>query len=176
MANKIKWFQEYRVSTRQMEAQLADKNLKADKFQKQTEIWKETNLNRSKMTDSEVMQAAIMQVAVQAATVAVRVMREADQPAELHIRRSISEKHCRPRQARPIMSQPVFSWKALDRYVELLNFEMEAANVLQAKVYDLSDEGKVPIIKIWFSREGLQFIQTLTNAEKEACKSVTWAV
>ena len=46
--------------------------------------------------------------------------------------------------------------------------------MLQAEVYDLSEEGKVPIKKNWSGREGLQFMQTLTNAEKEAFKSATW--
>ena len=60
-----------------------------------------------------------------------------------------------------------------DRYVELLNYEMEVANVLQAKEDNLSDKEKVPIIKNWLGRERLQFIQTLTNVEKEACKITT---
>ena len=50
---------------------------------------------------------------------------------------------------------------------------MEVANILQAKAYDLNHEEKVPIIKNWLGREGLQFIHTLTNAEKETCKSTT---
>ena len=64
----------------------------------------------------------------------------------------------------------MFDWKAPDRYVELLNFEMEVANILQPKAYDLNDEEKVSIIKNWLGREGLKFIQTLTNTEKEASK------
>ena len=57
-------------------------------------------------------------------------------------------------------------------YVELLNFEMEVANVLQTKVYDLNDEEKVPITINSLGREGLQFIQILTNAERgmQKCK------
>ena len=31
----------------------------------------------------------------------------------------------------------------------------------------------MPIIKNWLGREGLQLMKTLTNAEKEACKSAT---
>ena len=84
--------------------------------------------------------------------------------------RSIPEEHCRPGQAGPMMGQLVLNWKAPDRYVELLNFEMEIANVLQAELYDLSEEGKVPIIKNWLCREG-QFIQTLTNAKKRHAKA-----
>ena len=50
---------------------------------------------------------------------------------------------------------------------------MEVANVLQAEASDLSKKGKVSMLKNWLGREGLFFIQTPTNAEKEACKSAT---
>ena len=49
---------------------------------------------------------------------------------------------------------------------------MEVANELQAEAYDIS-EVKVTIIKNWLHRGGLQFIQTLTKAEKDAYKSAT---
>ena len=45
--------------------------------------------------------------------------------------------------------------------------------MLQAEAYDLCEEGMVSFIKNWLGREGLQFIQTLTNVEKEACKKAT---
>ena len=48
---------------------------------------------------------------------------------------------------------------------------MEVANVLQAEGYDASEERKVPILKNWLGREGLQFIQTLINVEKVAGRS-----
>ena len=65
------------------------------------------------------------------------------------------------------------NWKAPDRYVELVSFEMEVANVFQGDVYDLIEEAKVPIIKTWLGRERLRFILTRPNVEKEACKSAT---
>ena len=120
------------------------------------------------MANSEEMQAAIMQVAIKAATAMVRVMRKADPPAKPHSIRNTPEECCRP-----MMSQPAFNWKMPDRYVEVLNFEMEVENVVQAEMYDLSEEGKVPIIKNWLGRERLQFILALTKAEKEACKYAT---
>ena len=83
-------------------------------------------------------------------------MGEADLLAELYTRRSIPEEHCRPRQAGPMMNQG-----------------MEVADVLQVESYNLSEEGKVPIIKNWVGREGLQSIQSPINTEKEACKSTT---
>ena len=45
-----------------------------------------------------------------------------------------------------MLSQPVFDWKVPDRYMQLVNFEMEVADLFQAKAYDLSDKEKVPII------------------------------
>ena len=57
--------------------------------------------------------------------------------------------------------------------MELLNFEMEITIMLQAKVYNLNEVDMMPIIKNCLGREGLQFIQTLTNAEIKACKSTT---
>ena len=42
--------------------------------------------------------------------------------------------------------------------------------MFQAEVYDLNDEEKVPVIKNWLGREGLQFIQPFTNTNNKACK------
>ena len=151
-----------KVLTRQMEALLSKQ-----KFETRQ------NLNRSRMANSEEIQAAITQATIRVATMALRAMREADSLAKPHTRRSILEENQRPRQAGPIMSQPGFSWKVPDRYVELLNFEMGVANVLQSEAYDFSEERKVPIIKNWLDRDGLSFIHTLKNIEKEACKSST---
>ena len=61
-------------------------------------------MRRSKISNSEDIQAAITQVATQAATTVVRAMREADPPAKPHTRKSITEEHHQPIQARPMMS------------------------------------------------------------------------
>ena len=43
-------------------------------------------------------------------------------------------------------------------------------NVLgKKKAYELTDEEKAPVIKTWLGMEGLQFIKTYTNEEKEKC-------
>ena len=34
------------------------------------------------------------------------------------------------------------------------------------------EDKKIPIIKKWLGRKGLQFVQTLTKAEQEACKAI----
>ena len=83
------------------------------------------------MVNYEEMQAANTQMAVQAATMAVRAMNEADLPAKLHTKRSITEEHPRPWQARPLMIQPAFNWKVPDRYAELLKLWNGLAYALQ---------------------------------------------
>ena len=118
------------VSTTQVEALPSRQNLRPDKL----------NLNKTKMAHSEEMQVMIMQAAFQAATAAVGAMRETDLSAKQHSRRSIPEEKHRPRKARPMLNQPAFNLKAPDRYVELLNFEMQVANVPKTKVYDLNEE------------------------------------
>ena len=37
------------------------------------------------------------------------------------------------RHSRPALMKPSFNWNAPDKYVELLTFEMEVANILQIK-------------------------------------------
>ena len=69
---------------------------------------------------------------------------------------------CRQRHGRPALKQSSFNWNAPDKYVELLNFEMEIANVLQTKMCKITEEEKVPVIKNWVVREGLQLKQTFT--------------
>ena len=115
-----------------------------------------------------------MQVAIQAATAVVKVIRETHLTTDPHIRRNSPEEPHRPKQVRPILSQLAFNWKIPDRYVELLNFKIWMENILQMKMYDLDDERKVPIMKKWLDWEGLQLIQTLTSTEKDTCRNAIW--
>ena len=66
------------------------------------------------------------------------------------------------------LKQQSFKWNASEDGVEVLNFKMEVTNILQMKMYELTEEEKVPIIKNWLGREGLQLIKTFTN---ETCKT-----
>ena len=93
------------------------------------------------------MQAVIVQAAIEAVMAAIRAMVEADPPTEPHTRRSSPEEPHRPRWAGTVLRQPAFNWKGPDRYVELLNFEMEIAKVLQTRVHDVSDKEHVPMVK-----------------------------
>ena len=68
------------------------------------------------------------------------------------------------------MKQLSFNWNAPDKHVDLLDFKMEVTNILQTKMYEMTEEEKVLIIKDWLVREGLQLIHTFKNSEKETCK------
>ena len=83
------------------------------------------------MASSGDIQTIIMQAAIQAAAAVVRTIWKADPPTKPYTRKSRPEEPHRPRQAGPMLSQ---CWKLPDRYVDLFNFEMEAANALPSKV------------------------------------------
>ena len=56
----------------------------------------------------------------------------------------------------------------MDKYVELLTFEMEVTNILQAKTYELNEEGYVPLIKKLVRQRGPPTFKTLTSTKREA--------
>ena len=88
------------------------------------------------MADSEAILTAIMQVTIQAATVGSASGASTAYAEEAH----------RSRHGRQALRQQSFDWKAPDKYVELLIFEMEVRNMLQTRTYELKDEDKVPIM------------------------------
>ena len=45
--------------------------------------------------------------------------------------------------------------------------KMEVTSILETKAYGLSNEGKVPVIKNWLGKEGMQLIKTFTCEEGE---------
>ena len=59
---------------------------------------------------------------------------------------------------------------AQGRHIKLLNFEMKVMKILEAKAYEITDEEKIPVIKNWLGRRGLQLIKTFTKKGKEKCK------
>ena len=75
------------------------------------------------------------------------------------------------RHSGPVLETPMFSWMMEDIYVELMNYEMEVTNILETKVYELTDEEKVPVIKHWLDQEGLQFIKMFPHEKHKNCKT-----
>ena len=52
--------------------------------------------------------------------------------------------------SRLILKQPMFNWKAGDKYEELQNLELEVSNMLQN--YTWGQTEKVPVINNWQGR------------------------
>ena len=61
------------------------------------------------------------------------------------------------------LKKPSFKQDAQDRYVERLNFEREVIIILETRVYELTDEEKVPVIKNWLGQEGVQLMKIFSS-------------
>ena len=46
----------------------------------------------------------------------------------------------RQRNGVPILEKQRLKWDALDRYVNLLNYQLEVTNILETKAYKMSEE------------------------------------
>ena len=70
----------------------------------------------------------------------------------------------------PAQEKLTFNWNAQDNYVEVLNCEMEVINFLQTKVYALTDEENIPVMKNWLG-EGLAANKNLHECRKRNSKT-----
>ena len=68
------------------------------------------------------------------------------------------------------MKQLTFNWNTEDKYSELKTFRLEVNNVLST--YNTPQADKLALVKNWLGRKGLQYLETLTNAEKEICNAL----
>ena len=68
------------------------------------------------------------------------------------------------------MKQPMFNWNAQDKYIELKIFRLEVNNILST--YNTPQTDKLALVKTWLGRKGLQYLETLTTAEKETCNTL----
>ena len=65
------------------------------------------------------------------------------------------------------MKQPSFNWVVDNKYNELKTFRLEVNNIL--RIYNKPQAEQLVMIKNWLGRKGLQFIELLTEAEKDGC-------
>ena len=54
-----------------------------------------------------------------------------------------------------------------ERCVKLLNFQLEVTNILETRAYEINAEERIPVIKNWLSQEGLLFMESIMQEEKE---------
>ena len=70
----------------------------------------------------------------------------------------------------PAMKQPMFDWNVKDKYSELKTFQLEVNNILST--YNTPQTDKLALVKNWLGRKSLQYLETLTTAEKETCNTL----
>ena len=111
------------------------------------------------MATKEIISEAIAKAVVEATRVAIKAMAEA----------CVEQTHdmAGPKIGSPTMKQPNFDWDAEDKYSELKTFRLEVNNVLST--YNTLQKDKLALVKIWFGRKGLQYLEALTNMVKETC-------
>ena len=75
-----------------------------------------------------------------------------------------------PKLGTPAMKQTSFNWEAGDKYSELKTFRLEVSNILTT--YNAPQAEQLVMAKNWLGRKGLQFIELLTEAEKDRCDTL----
>ena len=108
------------------------------------------------------MSKAITRAVAEATRIAIQTMVEA-QAEKMHDGSGLKV-------GSPAMKQLMFSWNAQDKYSELKTFMLEGNNILST--YNMPQTDKLVLVKNWLGRKGLQYLETLTTAEKETCNTL----
>ena len=87
---------------------------------------------------------------------------------EMQVRRGSSQQG--PKIDSPVLKQPQFNWDVADKYSEWKAFFLEVTNVLST--YKTPEHNKIAIVKNWLGRKGLNYIESITEAEKQACNTL----
>ena len=69
-----------------------------------------------------------------------------------------------------MLKQQQFNWDAADKYSEWKAFILEVKTVLST--YKTLEHDKIVIVKNWLGRKGLHYIESITEAEKQACNTL----
>ena len=75
-----------------------------------------------------------------------------------------------PKLGSPALKQPQFNWEAADKYTEQKAFILKVRNVLST--YNAQEQEKITTVKNWLGRKGLQYLESLTEGEKQACDTL----
>ena len=109
-----------------------------------------------------VMNEAIAKAVAVATRVTIQTFTEAQSQR--------SEGQQGPKLGSPALKQPQFNWEATDKYTEWKAFIFEVRNVLSTN--NAQEQDKIAIVKNWLCRKGLHYLESLTEAEKQACDTL----
>ena len=114
------------------------------------------------MASEQIMSEAIARAVAEATRAALQTMAEA-QVERMHDRSG-------PKVGSPKMWQPTFDWNVQDKYCKLKTFQLEVNNIIST--CNTPQTNKLVLVKNWLGRNGLQYLETLTTAEKETCNTL----
>ena len=108
------------------------------------------------------MSEVIAKIVAEAMQITIQTM------AEMQLR--VEETQQGPKIGSPVLKQPQFNWDATDTYSEWKAFMLEVKNVLST--YNTPEHYKIAIVKNWLGRKGLHYIESITEAQKQACNTL----
>ena len=76
----------------------------------------------------------------------------------------------RPKVGGLALKQLQFNWDVADKYTEWKVFILEVRNIIST--YNTHKLEKIAMVKNWLGRKGLHYIESLTEAEKQACDTL----
>ena len=130
-------------------------------------ILEHVNKIQTEMADSKSIKEIVNQVSVQAVMI---ISRDSDTALWKATMLNQCENH-RQRNEGLELEKLRFNRDEPDRYVELLNFQLEVMNILETRAHKINDEERIPAIKNWLGMEGLMLLETFTQEEKEKCQT-----
>ena len=105
------------------------------------------------------MSKTVVKAVVEATRIAIQTM------AETQAQRIPSA--AGPKLGSLTFKQPNCNWEASDKYSEWKAFNLEVRNMLTT--YNAQETDKIAMVKNWFGRRGLHYIESLTESKKETC-------
>ena len=122
------------------------------------------------MPNFESIKEIVIQAAMQAATAVIMAFRDTE-TGPWPVRTPNQWENQRQRNGGLVLEKPRFVWDVSDSYVKLLNFQLEAMNILETRAFEINDEERMQVTKNWLGRDGLLLMLTFTLEKKKKCKS-----
>ena len=111
------------------------------------------------MAEQIEMSKVIAKAVAEAMRIAIQTM------VEMQLR--MTENQWGPKIGSPLLKQPQFNWDAANKYSKWKAFILEVKNVLST--YNTPEHDKIAIVKNWLGRKGLNYTESITEAEKQTC-------
>ena len=111
-------------------------------------------------SEQAITNEAIAKAVAEVTRVAIQAMAAAAAAAAAKRPQSTVES----KMGRPPMKQPSFNWEADDKYSKLKNFRLEVNKIMSS--CNTPHAKQLSIVKTFWGRKGLQFVESLTQVEK----------